>query len=135
MTESGNNDFGIGGDDELLQQYIDWTKGAAAELRQLIDGFEAAENKPEISSQIYDIAHNIKGMGGSFDFALMTQIGASFCNYLKTKNALPEGPTHRAMNAHIRAIEVVIENEISGTGGDKGQMLLDRLITIVAEED
>ena len=121
-------------DDELLSQYIGWTSDAIKDMKALYDGLEAAvQDQTQVANKFYDLSHNIKGMGSSFNFILMTEIGTSLCAYLKNrldKSALSK----TVLNAHIRAFEVVLENRIVGSGGAKGNALITRLETITKEE-
>jgi hypothetical protein len=121
-------------DDELLSQYIGWTSDAINEMKALYDGLEeAAQDHTETANKFYDLSHNIKGMGSSFNFILMTEIGTSLCLYLKNlqnKSALSK----TVLNAHVRAFQVVLENRIVGNGGAKGNALISRLETIIKEE-
>lgn len=132
---AGNDtDFSYADDDELVGQFVSWTTDALKEMRSLVDGLAGAEDKhaPAVT-QLYDLSHNIKGMGSSFDFVLMTAAGSSLCNYLKL---LPEGKTvsKKVVDAHVRLFEVVLANRITGDGGERGGALIDRLQTIIAEE-
>ena len=45
---------------------------------------ESGEPAAAILDELYGIAHNIKGQGGSFGYDLVSEIGASFCNYLRS---------------------------------------------------
>ncbi|UTW55638.1 hypothetical protein [Kordiimonas sp. SCSIO 12610] len=132
MIDSHDSD--IFADDELFNQYLNWTADAIKDMKALFDSFDAmADKMSEMSDQFYSLSHNIKGMGGSFNFILMTEVGTSLCTYLKAKNA--ESPlSKKVLNAHIRAFEVVLNNRILGDGGDKGRALLSRLSDIVSEE-
>jgi chemotaxis protein histidine kinase CheA len=121
-------------DKELFSQYLDWTADAIKDMKSLYDsvGLSDATDK-QVSDQLYGLAHNIKGMGASFNFSLMTQVGASLCDYLKrveSKAVLSK----KVLNAHIRAFEVVLENRIIGDGGPKGTALLMRLEAIIDQE-
>ncbi|MEX0298988.1 MAG: hypothetical protein AB3N28_07945, partial [Kordiimonas sp.] len=83
-------------------------------------------------NRIYDLTHNIKGMGASFDFNLMTDVGLSLCGHLK---GMDEDTlvSQRVLSSHIRTFEVILQHKIQGDGGDQGVALMHRLEAIIAE--
>ena len=130
----GDGDFSYADDAELVEQFVSWTSEAVAELKDIVAGLTGQELKSDAKSdRIYDLTHNIKGMGGSFDFPLMTSAGSSLCNYIKN---LDDGATvsPKVVEAHVRVFEVVLEHKIQGDGGEKGKALQTRLASIIAEE-
>ncbi len=129
MSES---DFSYADDEELVSQFVAWTSDAVAEMREISDSLPVhSDSKSEHADRLYDLSHNIKGMGASFNFLLMTEVGSSLCVYIKK---LEGQMSQRVIAAHIRIFEVVLANKITGNGGEKGNALLDRLAEIITEE-
>ncbi|NVJ70113.1 MAG: Hpt domain-containing protein [Alphaproteobacteria bacterium] len=119
------------GDEELVAQFLEWTGSAMLEMRDIVNGMADTEAKDaDTSTRLYDLSHNIKGMGASFDFQLMTSVGTSLCKYIKTADG---DLSKRVIDAHVRAFEVVLEHKIKGDGGEKGAALESRLAAIIAE--
>ncbi|MAU41463.1 MAG: hypothetical protein CMF31_07560 [Kordiimonas sp.] len=118
--------------DSLSANYVNWTRDQVKELYRLHDQFQEADEQSLHSLQltIYDMAHNIKGMGSSFNYPLMTDIGASLCLYLKKlgKDATAQSPV---IEAHIKSLDTVINQEITGDGGEAGAELRARLSSLV----
>ncbi|WP_417450346.1 Hpt domain-containing protein [Kordiimonas sp.] len=129
---SDQSDYSYAEDKELVDQFLSWTADAVKELRELTDSLDGSEG-PESSAadRIYDLAHNVKGMGSSFNYDLMTTVGTSLCRYIKNGG---DRLRPRAIDAHVRILEVVLENKIRGDGGEKGQALEKRLNEIIVEE-
>ena len=129
---SDQSDFSYTDDEELVSQFLSWTGDAVKELRQITESLVDAEAAPaDAADRIYDLCHNIKGMGTSFNYSLMSEAGTSLCRYIKTSGGAPR---HRVVDAHVRLFEVVLGNKVTGDGGEKGKALLARLEDIVAEE-
>lgn len=121
-------------DDELFGQYLTWTSEAIADMKALYLIVEKPDaDSSGVSDQLYSLAHNVKGMGASFDFILMTEIGSSLCGYLKSLGD-SQSISAKVLHAHIRALEVVLENRIVGDGGAKGTALLNRLKAIIDQD-
>lgn len=96
--------------------------------------FESDEPAAAILDELYGIAHNIKGQGGSFGYDLVTEIGASFCNYLRSGSRV--SPEERnIVHIHIRMLKTVSENDISGTGGETGMRIVEKLRALTGSGD
>lgn len=134
MVEEGSDDFSYADDAELVEQFVNWTTDAVAELKAIVADLDGSEVKSdEKAARIYDLTHNIKGMGGSFDFPLMTFAGGSLCSYIK---GLPADKTlsARVIEAHVKVFDVVLAHKIQGDGGEKGVALQNRLTAIIGED-
>lgn len=120
--------------DELEETYVQWTTEALDTIRSLIKGLdEDAGDTAALLDEIYGISHNIKGMGTSFGYPLMTDIGTSLCSYLRhIKNNQLE-VSHDALDVHFKAMETVFGNRIRGDGGASGKRLNERLASVVAK--
>lgn len=134
MVEDGSDDFSYADDAELLDQFITWTTDAVNELKDIVAELDGSEVKShEKAVRIYDLTHNIKGMGGSFDFPLMTFAGGSLCSYIK---GLPDDKSlsSKVVDAHVKVFDVVLAHKIQGDGGEKGVALQNRLTAIIGEQ-
>ena len=76
--------------------------------------------------EIHSFAHNIKGQGGSFGYDLITSIGASLCDYLRSGHHVSVRELD-IVHAHLKLLKLVSDNDISGTGGEMGQRIVERL--------
>jgi len=134
MKVGEESDVSYSDDDELVTQFVDWTEEAVVELRQIVDAFtDPTVRSADSMARFYDLSHNIKGMGTSFNFDLMTAVGTTLCAYLKNLRAT-DPVSKRVLEAHTRTFEVVLQNRIVGDGGAQGTALKLRLQTIVQEE-
>jgi hypothetical protein len=116
---------------ELLDSYLTYTNECLSKLDTLLNSLQSQENEgSQVRKDIYAICHDIKGMGGSFNYPLMTAAGSSICHYLRTLN--DQNPTQtNLIEAHIKAMHVIITNNITGFGGDEGKQLITKLNELV----
>lgn len=118
-------------DDELMDHYLAYTEKTLAELHALALRLADDENPAALTEEMHALAHNIRGMGSSFGFPLMTRVGTTFCTYLRAladdQQAVPD-----IVSAHLKAMDTILENRILGEGGDEGQALISRLSEITA---
>ena len=78
------------------------------------------------ASDIAMRAREVKGLAGTFGFDLLTQIGDSLYEFATELTAL-DAKQIELMGAHIDAMELVIQNKITGDGGDVARELLNTL--------
>lgn len=120
--------FADDSDEELVTYYLDWTQDAIQELAGLVAQITQTPS-PETAQQIYEITHNIKGMGTSFGFPLMTEAGRSLCYYLRQRG---DGPLDSAvLEAHLKSFRLILAKRMIGDGGQMGRDLVDRLNQLV----
>jgi len=116
---------------ELLNSYISFTDECLTKLEtQLIS---LNPNKPEDSKlrhEIFAVFHDIKGMGGSFNYPLMTSAGTSICRYLRLLD--DNSPLDKNLiEAHVKTMRIIMENKIMGSGDTTGTELINRLNELV----
>ena len=80
----------------LVEQYRSWTRDALDRLA-LLDG-----GAPDHAEAAAIIAHDIKGMGASFGFPLMTSLGQQLCQCLAADAARQDAATLPAYIAAMR---------------------------------
>ena len=116
----------------LSNTYLDWTRTQIKDMFNIIELYEDGRKNfnAAVLEQLYDLSHNIKGMGGSFGYHLMTDVGSSLCSYLQ--NVEPaEAASFKVINAHIKAMDLIISDNITGSGGHAGQKLLAQLKNMI----
>ena len=73
--------------------------------------------------EIANVAHDIKGNGGSFGYDLMTAIGGSlstFCRAIGGSGAEIGDARLEVIRVHIDAMKMVIDHGLEGDGGETG---------------
>ncbi|WP_321395433.1 Hpt domain-containing protein [Emcibacter sp.] len=116
----------------LSNTYLDWTRSQLKDMFNLIERYEDGQKSfnAAILEQLFDLSHNIKGMGGSFGYHLMTDVGGSLCSYLH-RIEQPEAASFNVINAHIKAMDLIVSDDITGSGGHAGQKLLSQLHNMI----
>ncbi len=111
----------------LSENYLVWVKDDLQAARAaLVNARGTLPDNSEAIEELFGVCHNIKGQGGSFGFQMMTDIAESLCDYIRDRAATPEVKL-QVIEAHITALELVIEREIKGDGGEAGQGLITKL--------
>lgn len=117
---------------KLEAEYID-------KLGQDIDRLETYGRKyrdnrdPRALDSLFKLIHNMRGQGSTFGYPLITDIGRSFCRYVR------ELPEHREVtpaliDQHVDAMKVVYKRSIKGEGDEIAQAVVEALSDAVARE-
>jgi hypothetical protein len=88
------------------------------------------ENQAKHLATIFNIVHDLRGVGGNFGYPLVTRIGSMLCRFLegRTSVSLAEIDVLRALVDTMRG---VVTNKLRGDGGAVGQELCAGLEKLV----
>jgi len=108
----------------LADDYLDWVREDFVRLEAAYDVLISGEgNDKDNLEALFQIAHDMKGQGGSFGYDLMTSIGDHMCRLLEKVDKA--GPLEiKMIRLHIDAMRVVITKELKGDGGAEGRQLM-----------
>ena len=110
---------------DLAKDYLIWVQD---DLKKLSDTYDMAltlngtERTNLISQDLFRIVHDMKGQGSTFGYDLITEIGNHLCRYIERFDAFDENQMN-AIKMHIDALREVIQNQLIGDGGKRGQEL------------
>ena len=100
--------------EDLMDEYQGW---AVDDLTKLWQAFEASvDGSPSTAqiSQMFEIAHGIRGEGGSFGFPLVSVVSDSLCKLLEGKKGITK-PEQEVVKVHILAMRAVFRQKLSGS--------------------
>ena len=90
------------------------------------------EDRRRALQRIFRDSHDLRGLGGTFDYPLITHIGSSLCDLivrLDTATALHL----EAVELHISAMKLVVAEGMTGDGGQRGQQLTASIQAMVGK--
>ena len=102
-----------------LQDEID--KVEAARTRIKAEGMTA-----ETAEHLYLRAHDLKGLGSTYDFPLITRIAGSLCKLIDDPETRVGAPLF-LIDAHIDAIKAAVRDNIRDAGHPIGKVLIETL--------
>lgn len=117
----------------LADDYLDWVKEDLVRLEAAYDQLQKGGDDVKADLDvIFQIAHDMKGQGGSFGYDLMTAVGDHLCRLVEKMEKA--GPREVMMvRVHIDAMRVIITKGLKGDGGNEGRQLLMGL-TLVGDK-
>lgn len=117
--------------EDLMDEYQGW---AVDDLTRLWQTFTASvDGKPSTTQilQMFEIAHGIRGEGGSFGFPLVSVISDSLCKLLEGKKSISD-PEQEVVKVHILAMRAVFRQNLHGTQ-PKMEGELRQLLTLLRD--
>lgn len=112
---------------DLSEKYPKWAMGDVTKLKRLFNDANsiAGEGRTKmIKEELYPIAHDIKGQGATFGYPLMTDVAAHLCDRVKLNSGSFDAEQMSYIKKHIDALEYILNEKITGTGGDNGAQLM-----------
>lgn len=118
----------------LQGSYLEWVQEDLKKLQALYDEAKAADtaDRAALFKAIFNVAHDVKGQGGSFGYHLMTAVGNQLCRFLEAAPQAGEGEL-QVVALHIDAMRLIIAQRMEGEGGRQGEAMLRGLQAVVAK--
>lgn len=115
------------------KMYAQWADDDLGRMRAAFDALrQTSLDDPDGVKKMLRICWDMKGLGGSFGFPLVTQITHYLSNYLEyCMNSSEARISAAVLTPHIDALYVVLSQKISGDGGAIGRELVRGLETVV----
>ncbi len=111
----------------MTPQFLDWVKTDLENIEKFINKLKAPDNQArETLKEIFRIAHDMKGQGGTFGFNLITTIADQLCQMIDKFDTIGEEELE-AIQVHIDAIKLVVKDNMLGNGGEEGAKILTGL--------
>lgn len=83
--------------------------------------------------QVFRLVHNMRGQGATFGFPLITEIGRTFCRYVRERpETVRVKPT--LVDQHLKALQVVYAQSIKGSGDEISRAVVRALNEVVEKE-
>ena len=119
--------------DEMISDYPDWVQETLNKLTALVEVCVSFESKRIVTyKQIQEIAHEMKGQGGTFGYPLVSTFGDSLYDFTGPNGGLTDNHVH-IIKAHVDAMKATINGRIQGDGGQIGQELKAMLAAAIKQ--
>lgn len=106
----------------------EWLDADIAKLQTARVLAEASNWAPVSLQALFTCAHDLKGMGATYGYPLVTQIAASLCRMIETdagKAAARANPS--LVTAHVDALRAAARDQITSTAHPIGRALVQTL--------
>jgi len=108
----------------MTDDYLDWVRQDLIKIDAAFDALRNADGarKDELDA-VFQLAHDIKGQGGSFGYDLMTALGNQLCRLIERVDHCDVDVVD-AIGVHIDSMKLVIAKDLKGDGGAAGEKML-----------
>lgn len=119
--------------DRMAEDYPDWVQGHITRLyEQHGRCVDTPEQRHTCFRNLNEIAHDMKGQGGTFGYPLISHFGDSLYRCTKRQDEYTDNHVE-IVKAHIDAMKAVIAGRIKGDGGALGKELIASLDKAIAK--
>lgn len=116
----------------MSAQFGQWLNDEVAKLDQAQADIRAKGYTPETAEALYFRAHDLKGLGATYQYPLVTRIAGSLCRMMDDGDKRMQAPV-AILDAHVDAIRAVVRDEIQTDDHPVGRDLAEALEARVAE--
>ena len=116
----------------MSAQFGQWLNDEIAKLDQAQADIRAKGYTSETAEGLYFRAHDLKGLGATYQYPLVTRIAGSLCRMMDDADKRMQAPV-ALLDAHIDAIRAVVRDKIQTDEHPTGRALAETLEARVAE--
>jgi hypothetical protein len=116
----------------LSGNFAQWLNDEVVKLENARQRVKAEGMTPETMESLYLRAHDLKGLGATYEYPLITRIGASLCKLIDDKDKRMGAPI-ALIDGHIDAIKAAVRDEIKTDDHPVGKILIQELERKVSE--
>ncbi len=116
----------------MSAQFGQWLNDEVVRLDKAQSDIRGQGYTPETAEALYFRAHDLKGLGTTYEYPLVTRIAASLCRMLDDADKRMQAPL-AVVDAHIDAIKAVVRDKIQTDDHPVGRDLVETLEARAAE--
>jgi hypothetical protein len=116
----------------LSGNFSEWMQDELSKLEAARQAIRVTGLNAETSEALYFRAHDLKGLGATYEFPLVTRIAASLCKLIDDPDTRQSAPMF-LVDAHIDAIRAAVRDDIKTDTHPVGKVLITELERRVAE--
>ena len=116
----------------MSSQFGQWLQDEITKLDKAQADIRAQGYTTATAEQLYFRAHDLKGLGSTYQYPIVTRIAASLCKMMDDPDKRMRAPMV-LLDAHIDAIRAVVKGNIQTDDHPTGQALVQTLEARVSE--
>ena len=110
----------------LSGQFSRWLQEEITKLDEARAAIGEEGTTAQTTEALYLRAHDLKGLGTTYEFPIITRIAASLCRLLDDPDKRRDAPLF-LIDAHIQAIKAAVRDDIRDAGHPVGKVLAEEL--------
>tara|TARA_R110002096_G_scaffold36434_4_gene101773 strand:+ start:791 stop:1309 length:519 start_codon:yes stop_codon:yes gene_type:complete len=118
--------------DDMSGDFAQWLEQEVVKLEAAAKGVMESGVDSEAGETLFNVAHDLRGLGTTYNFPIITRMSASLCKMIETEEKRASAPAALAV-AHAHGIRAALRQNIRTTDDQVGRILLQELENQVAE--
>jgi hypothetical protein len=110
----------------LSGQFAQWLNDEIVKLEAARAAVQDQGMTAETGEVLYMRAHDLKGLGGTYEFPIITRLAGSLCKLLDDPAKRPAAPLY-LVDAHINAIKAAVRDNVRDDANPVGRALAEAL--------
>jgi hypothetical protein len=110
----------------LSGNFAEWLADEVGKLEAARQRVKAEGLTPEASENLYLRAHDLKGLGATYEYPIVTRIAGSLCKLIDEPAKRADAPLY-LVDAHIDAIRAAVKDGIQSDDHPVGRALVTEL--------
>jgi len=110
----------------LSAQFGEWLRDEVAKLDAAHTDLKAQGPTQACMDAVYARAHDLKGLGTTYEFPLVTRLAGCLCKLLGEKETRTRVPV-ALVSAHVDAIKACVRDNVRDTANPVGHALAEQL--------
>ena len=110
----------------LSGNFAEWLQDEVTKLEASRQRIKAEGLTPETGENLYLRAHDLKGLGATYEYPIVTRIAGSLCKMIDDPAKRMEAPLF-LIDAHIDAIKAAVKGGIQTDTHPVGRVLVEEL--------
>ncbi len=111
---------------DLSSQFGDWLLEEVKKLEDVQALIKVEGYTEENSEQLFYRAHDLKGLGTTYGYPLITRLAGSLCKMLDEDDKRMQAP-RKLVDAHLDAIRAAVRDQIKTDDNPTGKILCETL--------
>ena len=116
----------------LSGQFAQWLQDEITKLEDARAAIKTDGLNQQTADRLYIHAHDLKGLGATYEFPLITRIAGSLCKLMDNQAARVTVPMF-LVDAHIDAIKAAVATGIKSVDNPTGKAMVEELERRVAD--
>ena len=110
----------------LSSQFSEWLNDEVAKLEAAREALRSQGVSDATMNRLYTHAHDLKGLGATYEFPIITRIAGSLCKLLGEGEERLGAPLG-LVDAHVNTIRAAVRDNIRDSDNPMGRMLAEEL--------
>ena len=110
----------------MADQFGQWLQDEITKLDAAWSAIQSNGWTPATAEPLYFRAHDLKGLGGTYQYPLVTRLAGSMCRLLDDASTRMDAPLP-LLEAHVLAIKAVVRDKIQTDEHPVGRALAEEL--------